>query len=85
MLGVSAPTGASHDDVVPRGGHSRISELRDTRAAGRYPGLSYQVDAGTGRVVVRVSVPLDLPITPPGWARRPVITGTAASFVVISP
>jgi hypothetical protein len=59
--------------------------LRDTGAAGRYPGLSYRVDAGTDRVVVRVSAPLDLPITPPGWARRPVISGTAASFVVVSP
>ena len=58
--------------------------LRDTRAARRYPGLRYDVDAGADRVVVRVTAPLDLPITPPGWERRPVITGTAASFVVVS-
>ena len=58
--------------------------LRDTGAARRYPGLRYQVDAGADRVVVRVTAPLDLPITPPGWERRPVIAGTAASFVVVS-
>jgi len=58
--------------------------LAASGAAGRYPGLSYRVDAGTDRVVVRVSAPLDLPITPPGWDRRPVISGTAASFVVVS-
>ncbi len=58
--------------------------LRDTGAARRYPGLSYDVDAGTDRVVVHVAAPLDLPITPPGWERRPVISGTAASVVVVS-
>lgn len=59
--------------------------LRATGAARRYPGLTYAVDAGTDRVVVRVAAPLDLPITPPGWERRPVVSGTAASFVVVSP
>jgi hypothetical protein len=57
--------------------------LRDTDAGRRYPGLRYEVDAGVDRVVVRVTAPLDLPITPPGWERRPVIAGTAASFVVV--
>lgn len=58
--------------------------LRDTGAARRYPGLAYSVETGTDRVVVHVSAPLDLPITPPGWERRPTISGTAASFVVVS-
>ena len=58
--------------------------LRATGAARRYPGLSYDVVAGTDRVVVHVAAPLDLPITPPGWERRPVISGTAASIVVVS-
>ena len=58
--------------------------LRDTGAARRFPGLRYEVEAGADRVVVRVSAPLDLPITLPGWERRPVIAGTAASFVVVS-
>ena len=53
-------------------------------ASARFPGLGYTVDASPDRVVVRVSAPLDLPITPPGWARRPVVTGTAASYVEVS-
>ena len=58
--------------------------LRDTDAARRYPGLVYEVEAGVDRVVVHVAAPLDLPISPPGWEHRPVISGTAASFVVVS-
>jgi hypothetical protein len=58
--------------------------LRDTGASRRYPGLSYDIGATTDRVVVHVAAPLDLPITPPGWDRRPTISGTAASFVVVS-
>ena len=58
--------------------------LRETGAARHYPGLSVTVEAGADRVVVHVAAPLDLPITPPGWARRPVVSGTAASVVVVS-
>ena len=59
--------------------------LRAAGAARRYPGFGFAVEAGAGRVVVRVAAPLDLPITPPGWDRRPVVSGTAASFVAVSP
>ena len=73
---------AEIDPVVAR---RYVAEyLRDTGAARRYPGLTYDVDATTDRVVVHVAAPLDLPITPPGWDRRPTISGTAASFVVVS-
>ena len=58
--------------------------LAATGAARRYPGLSYAVEAGTDRVVVHVASPLVLPITPPGWLKRPVISGTAASVVLVS-
>jgi len=58
--------------------------LSATGAATRYPGLSYAVEAGTDRVVVHVTSPLDLPITPPGWDSSSVISGTAASVVVVS-
>ena len=58
--------------------------LRRTGAGARFPGMTYAVVADPDRVVVRVSAPLDLPITPPGWVRRPVVTGTAASYVVVS-
>jgi Putative Flp pilus-assembly TadE/G-like len=59
--------------------------LRATGAAHRFPGLTVDVNASTERIIVRVAAPLDLPITPPGWSRRPVVSGTAASFVVVSP
>ena len=73
---------AQIDPVVARG---YVEEyLRDIDAARRFPGLSYDVDAGVDRVVVHVAAPLDLPITPPGWDRRAVVSGTAASFVVVS-
>ena len=73
---------AQIDPQVARGYVAQY--LRDTGAAERYPGLSYDVDAGVDRVVVHVAAPLELPITPPGWDRRPIISGTAASFVVVS-
>ena len=73
---------AEIDPVVAR---RYVAEyLRDTGATRRYPGIAYDVDASTDRVVVHVAAPLDLPITPPGWDRRPTISGTAASFVVVS-
>jgi Putative Flp pilus-assembly TadE/G-like len=58
--------------------------LRATGAAIKYPGLSYDVTATTDSVVVHVAAPLHLPITPPGVGHRAVISGTAASFVVVS-
>jgi hypothetical protein len=72
-------------EIDPEVARGYVAEyLRDSGAAARYPGLSYDVDAGVDRVVVHVAAPLDLPITPPGWERRPMISGTAASFVVVS-
>ena len=58
--------------------------LRDSGAARRYPGLVCTVGTAPDRVVVQVSAPVRLPITPPGWDRRPVVSGTAASFVAVS-
>ncbi len=59
--------------------------LRTVGAARRYPGLGYTVEAAADRVVVRVRAPLALPITPPGWERRPTIAAVAAAVVVVSP
>ncbi len=58
--------------------------LAGTGAARRFPGLRYSVAARTDRIVVRVAAPLDLPITPPGWETRPLITSTAASHALVS-
>ncbi len=73
---------ADIDPVVARGFVEDY--LRSTGAARRYPGLDYRVDASTDRVVVHVAAPLDLPLAPPGWDRRSTVSGTAASFVVVS-
>lgn len=59
--------------------------LRTSGAAVHYPGLAVSVDTTATQVVVRVSAPLHLPIVPPGWVRRPVISATAASYVAVSP
>jgi uncharacterized membrane protein len=74
-----------HADIDPQVAREYVAEyLEATGAARRYRGLTYQVETGIDRVVVHVAAPLDLPITPPGWDRRPVVSGTAASFVVVS-
>ena len=65
--------------------HAYVADyLAALGAARRYPGLTFSVDATDDSVVVRVTAPLELPLTPPGWEDRPVITGTAAAFVVVS-
>jgi Putative Flp pilus-assembly TadE/G-like len=58
--------------------------LLEVDAARTYPGLRYAVDAGADRVVVTISAPLDLPITPPGWEGQPMVSATAAAYVVVS-
>ena len=58
--------------------------LAQVGATREYAGLRVDVDARTDRIVVRVSAPLDLPFTPPGWTGTPRISATAASFVVVS-
>jgi hypothetical protein len=59
--------------------------LRATAAPTRYPGLAWAVERLDDRVVVRVRAPLQLPITPPGWERRPTIGAVASALVVVSP
>ena len=58
--------------------------LLEIDAARTYPGLQFAVDATADRVVVRVAAPVDLPISPPGWDARPMISATAASYVLVS-
>ena len=58
--------------------------LRATGATRHFPGLRYSVDATADRVVVRVSAPLDLPITLPGLDSEATVSATAASYVVVS-
>ncbi len=72
-------------DIDPEVARRHVADyLSASGAARRYPDLIYHVEAGTDRVMVRVGSALDLPITPPGWERRPMIYGTAASIVAVS-
>lgn len=74
-----------HAQIDPVAAEKYVADyLLALGARERYPGLTYSVDAGADSVVVTIRAPLDLPLTPPGWEHRPVITGTAASFVVVS-
>ncbi len=57
--------------------------LRAVGAHHAYPGLSYRVRTTSDSVEVVVSTPLDLPFSPPGWAERTRVTGTAAAFVQV--
>lgn len=60
--------------------------LRDSGAYAKYPGITVasDVDEAAAKVTVRLSAPLDLPLTVPGSPARPVIgaTGTAAVTVL---
>lgn len=46
-----------------------------------YAGLSYQVRTTAESVEVTVQAPLDLPLTPPGFAQSTMVTGAAAAYV----
>ena len=71
--------------IDPDAARSYVADyLAALGAERRYPGITYSVEANADSVVVRIRAPLDLPLTPPGWETRPMIAGTAASYVVVS-
>jgi hypothetical protein len=55
--------------------------LRDTGAYARFPGLSYAVRVDGARVEVRLSAPLDLPLSIPGSPERATIGATGSAVV----
>lgn len=70
--------------IDPQAAERFVAEyLTSVQAAARYPGFRYTVSAESGTVVVTVSAPLDLPLTPPGWQEGVRVTGTASSYVVV--
>ena len=50
-----------------------------------YPGLRYTVRTEDSSVEVRVTTPLELPFSPPGWTERAQVTGTAVAVVAVDP
>jgi Flp pilus assembly protein TadG len=58
--------------------------LRASGVLARYPGLGWTVSTSATTVVVHVAAPLDLPLRVPGVGGSAVVTGSAASVVVVS-
>jgi uncharacterized membrane protein len=79
-------TGLAERAVIdPRVAEALVAaHLGAVGAARTYPGLTYHVDTAEDRVVVRVSAPLDLPLTLPGLGDGTRVSGTAAAVVVVS-
>ncbi|CAN5875587.1 hypothetical protein BH20ACT6_BH20ACT6_16160 [soil metagenome] len=57
--------------------------LSATGAAAEHPGLRWQVSSDGTVVSVRVSAPLDLPISPEGWQQSTTVSGAASAVVDI--
>jgi len=57
--------------------------LQQSDAAAGLPGLAWSVTVAGDLVVVRLVTPLDLPLRLPGSRFRPLVTGTAASYVEV--
>ncbi|MDP9444924.1 MAG: pilus assembly protein TadG-related protein [Actinomycetota bacterium] len=71
-------------DIDPLMAESYVRDyLAQTGAAQRFPGLTVRVEPVGTSVTVRVAAPLDLPIPPPGFADRTVVTGAASAVVVV--
>ena len=67
-------------------GRARVAVTGYLERAGayeRYPGLScaVSVDPATGRVVVRLQAPLDLPLEMPGGPDRRAVSATGSAIV----
>ena len=67
----------------PGAARNRASDYLTRAAAGRYPGLRWEVRTTVDSVEVQVQAPLELPLAPPGWAGG-VVTGSAAAYVEVS-
>ncbi len=79
-------TGLGERAVIdPRVAEALVAAHLGTVGAARtFPGLTYDVGTAEDRVVVRVSAPLDLPLTLPGLGGETRVSGTAAAVVVVS-
>jgi hypothetical protein len=50
----------------------------------RISGPTVERRAGGASVTVRLSAPLDLPITPPGWLKTVTIEGISSAMAAVS-
>jgi hypothetical protein len=58
--------------------------LRTSGVLAEYPGLGWTVSTSATTVLVHLAAPLDLPLHVPGVGGTAVVTGSAASVVVVS-
>jgi len=89
-----ADAGAEGGEVYTGGlGQHRLELTRSQARAGvaaylasvganrDYPGLQYAVDVRDDQIVVRLTAPLDLPLTFPGTPQRATISATSTAIV----
>jgi uncharacterized membrane protein len=70
--------------IDPVAAHQHVAAyLQQVGARRAYPGLRYRVTTTSEGVQVRVTAPLELPLTPHGWLSRTRVAGTAAAQVRI--
>jgi uncharacterized membrane protein len=60
-----------------------LDYLAAVGATDEHPGLAVEVHSDGTRVTVTLRVPLQLPISPPGWDDSTVVTGTASAVVPV--
>ena len=58
--------------------------LARSGARAKYPGMRVRVTTRDNVVVVRLAAPLDLPLHVPGVGPAPVVSGDAASEVLVT-
>jgi uncharacterized membrane protein len=58
--------------------------LARTGAAASFPGLIWRVESAGDAVTVRLSAPLQLPISPPGWVETAYVDGVASAVVPVT-
>lgn len=93
---LSATDGLQGDQVYEHGlgGRARIDPraaeryvqdyLARSGARAKYPGMRVRVSTRNNVVVVRIAAPLELPLHVPGVGPAPVVTGDAASEVLVT-
>jgi hypothetical protein len=71
--------------IDPALARQHVSEyLASTGSLTRIPGLRWTVEPEGTSVTVRLSAPLDLPITPPGWLATATVEGVASAVAPVS-
>lgn len=75
----------TYAEIDPVVAQRHVAEyLAATEATSQFPGLRWSVSPSGDSVTVHLSAPLDLPISPPGWADSAYVDGIASAVVPVS-